>query len=294
MSLPVSNLNNQPVQQSNTQPEPPKNIAPQIAAPTPADPVAAKKIQENTAKATEGMALAKPNIGSVAPPDDMYQYSVNQDLTNKYNKAKEIRQQNPLASSSLAGGNQKSGGGFFKNLLLLAGAATGIVFAAKKFKLSKVASEGITGAKGLKNHLDEIINQTKSSSLKAFNLKKSSIRVTDEAAKDVKDILATTRKIATEARNVEGKTPKIIIKLKEGAGDAQKVIKEAISKNKIHGLPNDILKKIEYIDLDYVASDKKSTDILIETLTSKFTDTAAPMGEGLGKFGKFIKDFLND
>lgn len=304
MSIPVSSIQAPQIvtsQQVATQkPQQKPQAAAPVAQPATQTPtttqaaIPAKNIKEKGNENQSNMALPKPEIGVINPPQDTYQYSINQNLKEKQEAVKDIYNSAlPIASSSLSGGSSKSGG-FLKNLLLIGGTIAGVIFAAKKIKLSSIASGNISSLKDIQNHFNDIVNISKKGTLKPFNLKKASVRVIDETADNIKDILKTTRKIASEARNVEGKTPKLTIKLNETGSEVQKTIKEAISKNKIDSLTDDVLSKIEYINIDYVTSDKKSTEVLINTVASKFTDEGGSLGGGWAKAEKFLKDFLGD
>ena len=259
---------------------------------------AAKKIStKESANAENQMALPKNTIGVVNPPADIYQYSMNKDLGEKEASKKEaLSAAFPLAASGLGSGKSGGGSNFFRNLVLFAGATVGVIFAAKKLKLSKAASGVLSSVSDLKAHVDEVVDLAKTKVLKPFNVKKTTIRVTDEASDVIKNALTQTRKLAAEAKNIEGKSPKIIIKLKENAGDANKILKEALAKNDIDSLSDDILKNIEYINLDYVSADKKSSKVIIDVINSEFSASGntAAKGNFWDKAEKFLKDFLGD
>ena len=277
------------VQTNTTQP------TTQVGNPTaakPAEVLPAKKIEPEVTK--NNMQLEKSGIGVVEPPKDMFQYSLNGELNKRENDKKEyLKNALPLASSSLSG-ERRGKSHFFRNLLIAAGTVVGGYFLAKRIKFSSVDKTGITNITEIKKHLKDMIDTTQKHVLQAFHLKKVAVRVIDETADNTKDILNTIRKIAVEARNVEKKTPKIILKLKENAGDAPRIIKEAIDKGEIDSLPDDILKHIEYINLEYLPNDKKATNIIVETISSNFVSGNAANGSRESKFMKFLKDFFGD
>ena len=244
------------------------------------------------------MALPKSTVGVLETPQDVYQYSMNKQLAEKQASKKEaLSAAFPLASSSLGPSYNQGGGllGFFKNVLIVGGVAAGSIFAIKKFKLSKAASGVVSTVGELKSHLTEVVTTAKSQVLKPFNVKKTTIRVTDEAADVIKEALDTTRKLASEAKNIEGKSPKIVVRLKENSGEAVKTIKEALAKNDINSLSDDALKNIEYINLDYVSSDKNSSKILIDIIKGEISGSNnSSASGGWDKAAKFFKEFLGD
>lgn len=261
------------------------------------EPAAAKKIKAEdsakTDKKNDPMKLQNSPVGVVTPPQDTYKFSINDEIKEKQENVKDLLSSSPLASSSLAGGSNK-GGHFFRNLLVLGAGIAGTIFAVKKFKLSNVASGSVSTLTDLKSHLSDIVNISKKGTLKPINVKKASVRLIDESSDTIKETLSTTRKLVTEARNIEGKTPKIIIKLKETAGESQKAIKKAFGENNIDSLSDTALKDIEYINIEYVSSDKKSTEVIVNTIKSKFIDSSKPQADGWDKAVKFFKDFLGD
>lgn len=291
-TAPVNTNTNQP---TTVKPMVAKPPVPSIAPTQASIALPAKKIEPENKTAEQQkskMSLGKPNIGVVEPPKDMFQYSMNKELKEKEGQKKEaMNAAMPLASSSLGDGSGRKSN-FFRNLLLLAGAVTGGYFLIKKMKLSSVSSSGITNLTDIKAHLDDLINTTKKGILKPFHLKKATVRVIDESVDNTKEVLKAIRNIATEARNVDSKTPKILLKLKENSDDAYKVIKEALSKGHIDSLSDDVIKNIEYINLEYLPSEQKSTDIIIETMTSRFMTNRLVDSIVNSKIGRFFKDLF--
>lgn len=306
MSIPVSTI--QPPQIVNSQPK--ANIAanttavkaqPQAPIAANTAPLPAKKLEpsenEKANGKNENMKLQKSAIGVINPPQDTYKYSLHNEVKEKQEANKDILDlSKPLASSSLAGGEEKSGGvgGFFKKLIIVAAGIAGAIFVARKLKLSSIASGNISNLTDLKSHVDNVVNISKKGTLKAFNVKKTSIRLIDESADTIKEALNSTRKLTTETRNIEGKTPKVIIKLKETAGNTQKAIKKAFAEGNIDSLSDDALKDIEYVNLEYVSSDKKKTEVIVNTIKSKFIDDSNPHSDIYDRVVKFFKEFLGD
>ncbi len=302
MAIPVTNI--QPPQIITPQGKVDAKAAP-VAAASPVEAKSANVAVETTPAAKKisakeennSMALPKSPIGVIEPPQDIYQYSMNKDLAEKNAVRKEaLSEAFPIGATGLGGGskNGQGGGGFFKNLLLLAAVTAGTIFAAKKIKLSKPAGD-LSNLTDLKSHVDEVVDLAKSKVLKAFNVKKTNIRVTDEAGDVIKEVLNNTRKLASEAKNIEGKAPKIIVKLKENSGEASKAIKEAIAKNDINSLSDDVLKHVEYINLDYITSDKNSSKVIIDVVKGEFAANGSATGSnGWDKAVKFFKEFLAD
>lgn len=305
MSIPVSTI--QPPQIVNSQPK--ANIAantttvaaqPKVTTANTA-PLPAKKLEptegEKTNGKNENMKLQKSAVGVINPPQDTYKYSIHNEVKEKQEANKDILDlSKPLASSSLGGGEEKSGGagGFFKKLVLVAAGIVGAIFIAKKVKLSSIASGNISNITDLKKHIDDVVKVSQKGAIKAFNAKKTSVRLIDESTDVIKDALISTRKLTTETRNIEGKTPKVIIKLKETAGNTQKVIKKAFAENKINSLPDDVLKDIEYVNLEYVSSDKKKTEVIVNTIKSRYIDDSNPHSDIYDRTVKFFKEFLGD
>ena len=296
MSLPVSNI---PTQQIPMQPS--VNVGQvtgnkqQPASPNALPAKDIKKDQKPAAPEQNNMKLGKPAVGVLTPPSDSYKFSLNKQIQDKQKELKEVTNASPLAASNLSEGGNKGGGigSFFTKLALLTGTIAGGIFLAKKIKLSNVDSIGIATVSDLKKHLADVVDVSKKGKLKPFHLKNTSVRVKDTPVVDVKDILNTTRNIATEARNVDGKTPKITVKFKEGAGEAPAKLKEAISQNKIDDLEDGVIKHIEYVNLEYVPSEKGNTDVLINTSSSKFVNGSIG-SDFAGKVEQFFKDFLGD
>lgn len=289
MSIPVTNI--QPPQIVTT---PPKS---DITADS--SNIAAKKVkpEENqNASKNDNMKLKKSAVGVIEPPQDFYKFQPHQEVKEKQEANKDILDlTKPLSASGLSGeGEHKKHGGFFSKLLILGAAITGAVLIAKKVKLSSVASGTISVFKDLKTHYDDIAKTVQKRALKAFNLKKTSVRVIDESADTVRETLETTRKIAAEAKNIKEKTPKITVKVKESAGASEKAIKKAVIENDINSLSEEDLKQIEYVDLEYVKSQKKNPEVSVDTIKTKFVDGSGPQSEFFDKIAKFFKEFLGD
>lgn len=268
----------------------------------------------NTPAQTQSVISAQPAAASMTAPLELgvinppvnNGYSFSNEMNTKLQEKKDIFQSTPLSASSLGYETQKPKG-ILGKLVLLGGITAGGIMILKNLKKGKNISDiaastkktifgnkktGIANKEDLSKYLNNLVEAAKKSKIHPSDLKASTIRVIDESADSVKDILNSTRKIAKEARNIEGKTPKIVIKLKEGAQDASKAIKEAVSKNTVDTLGEDILKNIEYINLEYVTSDKKATNIILETLTSKIQDGSP--SQAASKFESFIKAFFSE
>lgn len=289
MSIPVTNI--QPPQIVTTQPK--SDIAANNAD------IAAKKIKPEETKngsKNENMKLNKSAVGVINPPQDFYKFSPHQEVKEKQEANKDILDlAKPLSASSLSGeGESKKHGGFFSKLLILGAAITGAIFIAKKVKLSSIASGTISVFNDLKTHYDDISKTVQKKALKAFHLKKTSVRVIDESANTVRETLETTRKIASEAKNIKEKTPKITIKVKESAGGSEKAIKKAVIENNINSLSEEELKQIEYVDLEYVKSQKKNPEVSVDTIKTKFVDGSGPQSEIFDKIANFFKGLFKD
>ncbi len=252
--------------------------------------IAAKKIKDEVNTTT----AEKPKIGVVEPPKDTYQFSVNNLLKQKEAEKQDIAS-TPLAASGLSGTKTGASIGFLTKLLLTAGAATGIYFLGKQIKLSRISAGNLSNATDIKKHLSDIISIAKKGEIKPFHLKKTSVRLIDESPDTIKNVLKEARKLAEETRNVEGKTPRIVLKIKDGAKEVEKEIKEAFTSGNFDSIGEASAKKLEYLKVDYIQSSKESTDVIVDTITSKIKNSnGSKTGDTFPKLEKFLKDFLGD
>ncbi len=153
-----------------------------------------------------------------------------------------------------------------------------------------IASRNYTKVDDLKLHLDDIVNTSKTRALLPLNLHRATVRVINSEASETREVVDLVKKVATEARNVRGRTPIITVTLAENAQNHLNEVADVIKRGNTADLSDEACKAIEYVRLDYTKTSSKANNYLINVIGSNAETNLGDSVNNRG-FRKFWKEF---
>lgn len=236
------------------------------------------------------MMVPKQSPGVVEPPQEQNVPS-SQEMQER---AQALQQY--LASQSLQNGGGGGGTSFFgflfKGIVLI---GLGVAAYKKRESIMNFAKAAYAKVRGfdikikdrdeLANYAQELKN-IKPADLTVSDLKAMQMRLNESSADDIKSAIGLSRQAADSVKYSKSVTPVISIFLKEGASTYKKAISEAVRKGNLNSLPEEALRSIDMINLNY-KSNKGQGIIEICTLENKIIETsksAKSMLQGLKDF----------
>lgn len=169
--------------------------------------------------------------------------------------------QSPLAAFGIGGTNGTKQTGGFGSILKTAIFAVGglILFKSLKGMKSKAITDTLSGAKEtvskrIVKEFDEFTDfftdtMTNLSDLTPKTADNIKMNLSGRTLDETKDIIDKTRRLATEYSRLPGLRPKYVIYMKEGMEPSQNILIDALKRNDIRGISDDIIRGIEEIDL---------------------------------------------
>lgn len=170
--------------------------------------------------------------------------------------------QSPLAAFGIGGtnGTTKQSGGLGSILKTAVFAVAGLVlFKSIRGRKAKVISDALGGAKNTVSQrivkefdefkdffTDTMDNLADLTPKTADNIK---MNLSGRTLDETKGIIDKTRRLATEYSRLPGMRPKYVVYLKEGMEPSQDALIDALKRNDLSGISDDILRGIEEIDL---------------------------------------------
>ena len=169
--------------------------------------------------------------------------------------------QSPLAAFGIGGtnGTKQSTklGSIIKTAIFVIGGL--MLFKSLKGMKSKTIADTLSGAKETASKrivkefdeftdffTDTMANLSDLTPKTADNIK---MNLAGRTLDETKDIIGKTRQLATEYSRLPGLRPKYVIYMKEGMEPSQSILIEALKRNDLRGISDDIIRGIEEIDL---------------------------------------------
>jgi len=263
--------------------------------------VAARSIA-NTQPAANNMTFPKPDVGVINPPPIPTTSITNEikkhDTKGSYNPyANQNNQQtyqdpNDPAALNLSPDQLRAmqdraaiaAKNFKRTIIGIGTVIAGTVIAIKRksipvirelFNNTSQSDKVITTGADLLKYKDNIIDTAKKGILKQKDLKDVHIRFIDETTDNVKNILKAVARTAEEYSHNKDSVPRVKILMSKGNPDDAKTVVTKIKEGKINEIANDLLSKIESVELKALNEGdliNKNNDILYEVNSREVLD----------------------